>query len=86
MSEQTVTTWTCTRCGDVEEEPGNGQPKLWVRVYFATPPRGETRALDDLCNPCGGLLVSFVHGTEVEDAAKEREIAEAIAEVTGDAA
>lgn len=86
MSEHTATTWTCSRCGATEVVEGTGQPRLWGRVQLATPPRhAEPLNLGDLCNDCGGLLVSFVHGTEVEDAAKAAEIKRLTAAAEGQA-
>lgn len=82
MTKRTVTTWTCRRCGAEETVVGTGQPKDWSRVYFAVPPEhSEHQALGDLCNPCGGYLVSFVYGTEVEDMRRDGEVARMMAEI-----
>lgn len=82
MSATTTTTWTCRRCGAVEVIDGTGQPKNWIRVYFTSPPRhAEHRPLNDLCNACGGYLVSFVHGTEVEDMARDAETDRMLAQI-----
>lgn len=82
MSADTTTTWTCRRCGAVEVVEGRGQPPNWVRAYFASPPcSAEHRRIEDLCDPCGGYLVSFVHGTEAEDMARDAETDRILAQI-----
>ena len=69
MPEETSTTWTCSRCGDTLVVPDRGQPKDWVTVSFASPPRGaDLHQVGHLCNKptCGGTLVDFVHGKDPE--------------------
>lgn len=70
MADHTTTVWTCERCGAVEEVEGTGQPSNWVRAYFVNPPKASianvAKKLGDLCDPCGGLLVDFVNGKNVE--------------------
>jgi len=78
----TTTLWTCARCGVQQTTGGNTQPRSWVRAFFTNPPLGvDKQAIGDLCNPCGGYLVSFVHGTEVEDIARDAEVARVVREV-----
>lgn len=74
MPEATSTVWTCSRCGVTETLVHGGgrwaQPKNWLRAFFVTPPRASAAdcltLIGDLCNPCGGLLVDFVHGRNIE--------------------
>lgn len=80
MPEATTTLWTCTRCGAEETVEGTGQPKTWNRLYFVNPPKGSVndlaKCLGDLCNPCGGLMVDFVTGKNIEaEMAKALEMA-----------
>lgn len=83
MSEVTTTTWTCCRCGAVETKPGIEQPETWIRVFFANPPRGavDKHEVGDLCNPCGGYLVDFVHNREQEAIERDRTVAQMMAEI-----
>lgn len=88
MPEHTTTIWTCSRCGDVEEVEGIGQPKDWCRVGFVTPPKAswsdKLQTLGDLCNGdmCGGLIVAFIQGTEDVEKPRLIHIAEAIERAT----
>lgn len=80
MPEAIATRWECSRCGAEQTVEGTGQPKDWCRVYFVVPPRGSVNVLaqkvGDLCDPCGGLLVDFVTGKNVEaEMAKAMELA-----------
>lgn len=80
MPETTTTVWTCSRCGTARHLSGTDQPKDWCRAYFVVPPRGSVndigQSLGDLCDPCGGLLVDFVNGKNIEqEMAKALELA-----------
>lgn len=67
MSERSETTWACSRCGVTEVTPYGQQPPHWTRWWFASPPRGERRdPVGDLCNECGGDLVSFALGNDLD--------------------
>ena len=82
MTHVTTTLWTCARCGSEETVAGIKQPVGWVRAYFGSPPlSGDHAAIGDLCNPCGGYLVSFVNGTEVEDMARAEAVDRALVEI-----
>jgi hypothetical protein len=78
----TTTLWTCRRCGAEETVQGTGRPRNWVTAKFVglNPPTTVTD-IGDLCNQCGGYLVSFVHGTDVEDIARDKATDLALAEV-----
>lgn len=57
MSDTTVTTWTCDRCGATEETPRDKQPEGWLRIFAANPPRhAEPEGYGDLCFSCGLAL------------------------------
>lgn len=80
MPETTTTRWTCSRCGAEETVEGTGQPGGWNRIYFVNPPKASISdralSLGDLCNPCGGLMVDFVQGRNIEaEMAKALEMA-----------
>lgn len=87
MPEHTTTVWTCSRCGNVEEVQGTGQPKDWCRVGFVNPPRAswtdKATVIGDLCNDpeCGGLIVAFVNGEEEMARAKAIEYQRLLAAV-----
>lgn len=68
MSEsKAVITWTCSRCGATETVESSSQPKAWLRLHLASPPR---RALDsitgsvDLCHDCDHEFARFVFGSD----------------------
>lgn len=80
MPELTSTVWTCSRCGTTRHLSGTDQPKDWLRVHYVTPPRGSVsdigRSIGDLCDPCGGFLVDFMTGKNIEqEMAKALEMA-----------
>lgn len=74
MPEQTVVTWTCTRCRAKREfEHGSGasvsiQPDDWWRVRSVSPPKAElggSEILGDLCNSCSVELEMFMRGARL---------------------
>ncbi len=87
MTYVTTTLWTCRRCGAEETVQGTGKPRNWVTAKFVglNPPTTVTD-IGDLCNPCGGHLVSFVHGTDAEDIAKDQATDRMLAEINAEVA
>lgn len=84
MPEETVTTWTCSRCGAKETCSGTGQPRLWIGVFISNPPRGSHQPYGQLCNSCGGLLATFMQNGDVaEEERKEQAVDAAIARAEG---
>lgn len=82
MTHVTTTLWTCTRCGFQETVEGIKQPANWVRACFRSPPLcADVTAVGDLCNPCGGYLVSFVNGTDAADIARDQATDRVLAEI-----
>lgn len=84
------TEWTCARCG-LQEETDYGQtPDGWVTGGYNTQPlsvkSGSSssywKGVDDLCNPCGGYLVDFIHGNERESIARDEEVREILSRIT----
>lgn len=57
MAERTMTTWTCERCTKTETFKQGEQPRFWVRITKAQPPRhAEPARMGDLCIDCRNEL------------------------------
>lgn len=82
VSEKTETTWTCSRCGAVEVLSTDKQPRGWIRVGFANPPRQPiSQTLGDLCKRCEKRVYAWVNGTDVEEVQKDRALLESLEHV-----
>lgn len=86
MSGVTITTWTCRRCGSQEAVSGIDPPANWVKASFRVLRGGPLKLIGDLCNPCGGYLVSFVHGTDQEDIARDAATDAVLAQINAEVA
>lgn len=80
MTQETITTWTCERCGAQEQTKQDSRlraPKGWIEVGFTALLSKHQETIGHLCDPCGGFFVSFVHGTLEEDLEAAAHLAEA---------
>ena len=84
MSKETVTTWTCNRCGAQEQTKVGDRhqmPANWIAPSYKMLRSKEEQELGHLCNTCGGYLVSFVNGTLEQDMEKDARVAELTAKL-----
>lgn len=56
MSEgKAIVTWTCDRCGATEDRVVGEQPKGWLGVVFASPPKRDVNDIltrSHFCSDC----------------------------------
>ena len=69
MSNDTVTTWVCDRCGRQERTGPADQPITWGRLKLHRPPKSADDAIHnytfgDICQPCRNALEEWWRGTE----------------------
>ncbi len=88
MTSETTTKWTCSRCKKVEVTLNRRRPTNWVQAMFRILREIESAMVEEigeLCNECGGLLVTFVNGGDVEREERiNRMMAEAVTAEAGD--
>jgi len=73
MTRESVTIWTCDRCGATTSTKGTGEQPKWLGLTFGAPPEADTSewVRMHLCKNCDHDFTKFIRPIERVAISKE---------------